>query len=264
MSGTIDDEMSPTIRYVIFRKCTPTWTMQENTLEGINLTYVVEGAARYTINAETVDLEQGALLVTPKGSVRKAVTYHDRPMHCFSVDFILKNSRNQELPPPLPMKTTLGRHEDIIHLFHELSFTWASKQPGYIIKSKGLFLQILHRFLEIIVYKTGPCTGDYRISRVINYITAHYSEHITVKMMAEMVNLNPTYFGVLFKQTMGMGFNKYLIQTRVMNAEHMLSSGEYKVVDVAESCGFTDVTHFYRQFKQFKGFPPSHCMPKKF
>jgi AraC-like DNA-binding protein len=50
----------------------------------------------------------------------------------------------------------------------------------------------------------------------------------------------------------------------VTNAEHMLSSGEYKVVDVADACGFTDVSHFYKQFKQLKGFPPSHCMPKKF
>jgi AraC-like DNA-binding protein len=238
--------------------------MPENTLGSSNLTYIVEGAARYTINAETVDLEQGDLLVLPKGNIRKAAIFPDRLMHCFAVDFTLRNSRNHELPPPLPVKTSLGRREDIIHLFHELSFTWAGKQPGYIIKSKGLFLQILHRFLEIIVYKVGPTTGDHRISKVVNYITAHYSEHITVKMMAEMANLNSTYFGVLFRQTMGIGLNQYLIQTRVTNAEHMLSSGEYKVGDVAEVCGFTDVSHFYKQFKQLKGFPPSHSMPKKF
>jgi len=264
MTGQIDDDMTPNIHYVIFRKCTSSWIMPENTLEDINLTYIVEGAARYTINSETIDIEKGDLLVLPKGSVSKAVTFDDRLMHCFSVDFVLKNSRNHELPPPLPMKTSIGRHENIIHLFHELSFSWANKQPGYIMKSKGLFLQILHRFLEIIVYKSGPNTGDYRVSKVINYITAHYSEHITVKMMAELVSLNSTYFGVLFKQTMGISLNQYLIQTRVTNAESMLSSGEYKVGDVAEACGFTDISHFYKQFKKLKGFPPSHCMPKKF
>jgi AraC-like DNA-binding protein len=264
MSIQIDDEMTPSIYYVIFRKCTPAWIMHENTLGSINLTYVIEGAAQYTIDAETIDLERGDLLVLPKGSVRRAVTFQDRLMHCFSVDFTLKNSRGQELPPPLPLKTTLGRHENIIHMFYELSFTWASKRPGYIMKSKGLFLQILHSFIEIVVYKSGSNTGDYRISRIVNYIMAHYSEHITVKMMAEMVNLNPTYFGVLFRQTMGISLNQYLIQTRVTNAEHMISSGEYKVGDAAEACGFTDVSHFYKQFKLLKGFPPSHSMPKKF
>ena len=82
--------------------------------------------------------------------------------------------------------------------------------------------------------------------------------------MAEMIGLNPTYFGILFKKTMGMGFNRYLIQTRVRNAENMLSSGEYKVGNVAEACGFSDVSHFYKQFKEVKGFPPSHSLPKKF
>jgi len=264
MAVTIDDEMTPTISYAVFRKCAPSWTISDNTPESINLTYVIEGAARYTVNNETIDIEQGDLLVLPKDSSRMAVTFNDRLMHCFSVDFLLKNSSNMELPPPLPVKTIIGRHENLIHMFHELSFSWASKQPGYIIKSKGLFLQILHRLLEITVYKTGPYTGDYRISRVINYITANYQEHITVKIMAEMVRLNPTYFGVLFKQTMGMSLNRYLIQTRVMNAEQMLNTGGYKVGDVSAACGFTDVSHFYKLFKRLKGFPPSRCMPKKF
>jgi AraC-like DNA-binding protein len=264
MSVPIDDDMIPFIRYIIFRKCTPSWEMVENTLEGINLTYLIQGAARYTVDGNKIDLEQGDLMVLPRGSVRKAITFPDRLMQCFSVDFILKNPSNQELLPPLPFKSPPGRHEDIIHLFHELSFTWVDKQPGYIIKSKGLFLQILHRFLEIIVYKTGSYTGDHRISKISSYITAHYSEHLTVKMMAKMVNLNPTYFGVLFRQTMGISFNQYLIHTRITNAEHMLNSGEYKVGDVAETCGFTDVSHFFKQFKLIKGFPPSHSMPKKF
>jgi len=263
MAEVIDDEMTPTIRNVFFRKCAPSWIMPDNTLEGINLTYIIEGAARYRINDDTIDIEQGDLLVLPKGIVRKAVTFNDRPMRFFSVDFILKDANNRELPPPLPVKTGIGRHENLIRLFHDLSYSWENKQPGYIIKTKGIFLQILHRLLELTVYKTGSYTGDYRISRIINYITANYREHVTVKMMADMANLNPTYFGLLFKQTMGMSFNRYLTQTRITKAEHMLNSGVSTVSDAAEACGFTDVSHFYKQFKRLRGFPPSRCMPKK-
>jgi transcriptional regulator GlxA family with amidase domain len=63
---------------------------------------------------------------------------------------------------------------------------------------------------------------------------------------------------------MGISLNRYLIQVRVRNAADMLASGEYKVSDIAEACGFTDVSHFYKQFKLIKGFPPSHSLPKKF
>jgi len=264
MSITVDEDMTPDIRHVIFRKCTPTWEMPENELPACNLTYIIQGEAKYVINGKTIDLKQGNLLVLPRDCTRKGITFPDKLMHCFSIEFYLKNTKNQELVPPFPLCSMPGRHEDIIHLFHDLSFTWMDKQPGYNIKCKGLFLQILYRFLELVVYKTHPFAGDFRITKVIHYIATHYAEHITVKMMAEMVGLNPTYFGVLFNQTMGVSFHRYLKQTRVRNAEIMLSSGEYKVGNVAEACGFTDVSHFYKQFKLVKGYPPSHSLPKKF
>jgi len=264
MSVSINDDMLPFIGYIIFRKCTPSWEMAENTLGGINLTYVIQGAARYTVDRNIIELQQGDLLVLPEGSVRKAITFPDRLMQCFSVDFKLKTIDNQELTPPLPFKSHPGRHEDIIHLFHELSFAHVNKQPGYNLKCNGLFLLILHRFMELVIYKTSSYTGDYRISKVISFITAHYSEHITARMMAEMVHLNPTYFGSLFRQTIGKSFNQYLIHTRVTHADYMLKMGDYKVSDIAEQCGFNDVSHFNKQFKLVKGFPPSHSMPKKF
>ncbi|WP_461255862.1 AraC family transcriptional regulator [Treponema sp. R80B11-R83G3] len=264
MSVLINDDMHPFIGYIIFRRCTPSWEMEENTLGGINLTYIIQGAACYTVDGEEIELQQGDLLVLPEGCVRKAITFPDRLMQCFSVDFKLKTIGNQELPPPLPSKSHPGCHEDIIHLFHELFSAYVNKQPGYNIKSNGLFLQILYRFLEIVVYKTSLYTGDHRISKVTSYINMHYSEHITIKMMAEMVRLHPTYFGVLFRQTMGKSFNQYLLQTRVKHAEYMLKLGKYKVNDVSESCGFSDISHFNKQFKQIMGFPPSHCIPGKF
>jgi AraC-like DNA-binding protein len=264
MPIAVDENMIPDIRYVIFRKCTPAWEMPEQRLDDCNLTYLVQGEARYTINGQTVDLTPGSLLILPRGSIRRGITFPDRLMHCFSVDFILQNTKNQDIAPPFPLSSMPGRHEDIVHLFHELSFAWLNKQPGYIIKSRGLFLQIIHRFLELIVFKVDSSVGDSRITRAIRYMAAHYSERISVKMMAEMTGLNPTYFGLLFRQEMGISFNRYLIQIRVRNAADMLASGEYKVSDIAEACGFTDVSHFYKQFKQIKGFPPSHSLPKKF
>ena len=264
MSIFLDDDLIPNIRLIIYRKCTPSWSMLENTLEGINLTYLVQGEARYTVDGQTIDLAQGNLLVLPKGSIRRAITFQDRLMHCFSADFVLKNCKNKEQALPLPVISHPGCHDDIIRLFHELSFSWLEKLPGYQIKCNGLFLQILHRFMELLIFKTELYTGDVRITKVIRYIARHYSERLTVKMMAQMVGLNPTYFGVLFNQTLGIGFNQYLTQTRIKNAEIMLASGEYKVGNVAEACGFTDVSHFYKQFKFIKGFPPSYCLPKKF
>ena len=268
MSSDVDDEIIEDVNidvwHMVYRKCTPAWMMAENRLEGINMTYVIQGAAQYTVDDIPIDVAEGNLLVLPKGSIRRAVTFPENLMHCFSVDFTLRDNARQELEAPLPFISSPGIHKNIIHWFHEMSFAWIERNPGYMIKCKGLFMQIFHRFLEMLVYNDRSFAGDFRITRVIRYIAKNYCDRLTVKSMAEMVSLNPTYFGDLFQRTAGVSFNRYLSQVRIRNAENMLVSGEYKVGDVAEACGFTDTSHFYKQFKNIKGFSPSQCLPKSF
>ena len=264
MPIAIDEEIMPSLEYIVFRKCTPAWHIPEQVFPVCDITYVIHGSARYTINGINYEASEGSLLYLRRGSTRAGITFPDRLMHCFSVDFLLAGARRQNCTLPFPVISHIGRKEDIIHLFHELTFTWLDKNPGYMIKARGLFLQILHRLLELIVYKTDSMVADSRINKIIRHIAVHYPERISVKMMADMVGLHATYFGVLFRQETGLSFNRYLIQTRIKNAENMLASGEYKVGDVAEACGFTDVSHFYKQFKELKGFPPSYSLPKKF
>ena len=263
MVASFDEIMIPRIRLIIFRKCTPEWEMPENTINEINLTYIIQGEARYTVNDQTINVAEGDLLLLPKGCVRKAITFPDRLMHCFSVAFSLKNTGDEELSLDMPQLFRAGRHEDLIRIFNELTFAWVDKQPGYITKCNGLLLLILHRFMEIVIRKGDSFTGDYRISKTIHYMAAHYSERITVKEMAQLAGLHPAYFGALFRQTIGMSLNQYLTQIRIKNAENMLGTGEYKVCSVAEACGFTDTAHFHKQFKLIKGFPPSHSLKKK-
>jgi YesN/AraC family two-component response regulator len=125
-----------------------------------------------------------------------------------------------------------------------------------------LLMLILHRLCEIILFNVDSAHGDFRINKIIRYISQHYAEKLTVKNLAAQVNLNTDYFGQLFKQETGMMVNRYINQVRVKNAELMLQSGSYKVHEAAERCGFSDTFHFYKSFKSLRGFPPSRCIPQ--
>jgi len=272
MTETVSEDIFPDIKDILFQKCGQDWELPRQKPDTCNFTYLIQGAAQYTVNGKIIDLEQGSLLALPRGTVRRGVTFPGRLMHSFSVDFALyntsklsavRNLANQEAPLPFPVFSQPGRHEDIVHLFHELSYYWEVKPPGYIIKTRGLFLQLYHRFLELVVYQNDSGITDSRIVKVVRYVSAHFSERITVKMMASMVGLNSTYFGILFKNETGVSFNRYLIQTRIRNAETMLSGGDYKLSNIAEACGFTDTAHFYKQFKMIKGFAPTNTLLKK-
>jgi YesN/AraC family two-component response regulator len=84
--------------------------------------------------------------------------------------------------------------------------------------------------------------------------------------MAELVGLETSYLGVLFKRETGDTLNQYLMKTRIRNAENILRSSQYgkiEVSKVAVQCGYEDIYYFSKQFKDIMGIPPSKYIPKK-
>jgi len=159
--------------------------------------------------------------------------------------------------------TNVSFRKELVELFREMTLSWSNKQEGYIMKTRALLLLILHRLNEILVFKINNMPIDYRINKITHFIAAHYSDKLTVKDLAELVNLNKAYLGRLFKKQIGITIDQYIIQVRIRNAENMLQSGSYKVHEVAENCGFSDVFHFYKLFRATRGFSPSRCKPIK-
>jgi AraC-like DNA-binding protein len=257
----IEEGFLPDIQYLVFRKCTPSWHQGIHFIENFEITYVTKGGARYTLDNVEYEVSAGDLICIPQGSLKKAITYSNNLMSCFSVNFLIRNN-DAGREWPFPHVSHIGSKRDLLRYFHELMYTWFERPPGFNLKAQGLLMLIIHRIVELTLYHDTNA-GDYRIQKATRYLTKHYQEKIQVKKLAGMTGLNPVYFGALFKQETGLTIHQYLIKTRVQNAVYLLRGGLYKVTEAAEYCGFSDVHHFYRQFKAVMGFPPSQCIPKR-
>lgn len=257
-----DEIFVPDIRYLVFRKCPADWRVRARRVSNWDITYIIRGKARYIINHMPREISAGELLCLPENTRKEAITYSDHPMHCFSVNFTLKNPEGKEMSLPFPLVNAIGLQNSLIRLFNELVYTQTERRPGYLIKSRGLLLLLLHRLFELTVYKNNSAGGDYRIQKATRYIAQHYAEPLRVKKLAAITGLNAAYFGVLFKQVTGFTVKQYVAQTRVQSAKNLLQSGGYRVLDAAEACGYCDMFYFYKQFKAIMGFPPSQCIPK--
>jgi AraC-like DNA-binding protein len=264
-SPRIDENIVPSLNYCIFRKSTPVWRIRENVFSFWSLTYFTEGAARYVIDGAPYDIVSGDLLCLPPGHLRSANTWPNRLMSCFAAEFTLRSAVAGRQAPrlPFPLVNHIGIQDDLIHLFHELMYVWTDCRPFYSMKAHALLLLIIHRLMELIITGTPVTLDDARVEKAVNYITRHYGERISVKQMAEMTGLNAVYFGALFRRETGMTLNRWLIKTRIKNAENMLRNGNHTVGEIAKRCGYNDVWHFSRQFKEVCGIPPSECIPKK-
>jgi AraC-like DNA-binding protein len=262
MNETRFEDFIPVIYYLVFRKCAPNWRLRPHLVDDYDLTYIIEGNARYTINGTIHELGPGDLLYLSSGVRKQASTYPQNLMHCFSVNFNSKYPSVKIPPPVFSPVNHIGMRQDIIGLFRELTLCWTQRQAGYIMKTRGLLLLILHRLAEILLYDINASTGDYRVNKVTRHIASHYSERLLVKNLASLVQLDTGYLGHLFRQETGMTIHQYITNVRVRNAETMLQSGGFKVYEVAEQCGFSDAYHFYKSFRSVRGFPPSRCIPR--
>jgi len=261
MKASAFDNLFPEINYFNFRKCGPEWHILPHLVSNYDITYITKGHARYTIDGIVYELGPGDLLCLNSGDEKKAVTTANNAMHCFTVNFSSKKSSFRNAKLPFPVMSHIGNRQDIIKLFRELALCWSQQHPGYIMRTRALLMLILNRLEEILIYDVDAVAGDPRVSRVIRTIALRYAEKLTVKNLAAQENLDDVYFGHLFKKETGMTVRQYITKIRVQNAENMLQSGNYKVQEVAEECGFCDVFHFYKSFKLVRGIPPSRCIP---
>ncbi|MDR0312177.1 MAG: AraC family transcriptional regulator [Treponema sp.] len=262
MKKILFDDFVPKIFYLVFRKCPPDWRVRPHFVDDNDITYIIEGKARYTINGTVHNLGPGDLLCLTDGMEKEAVTFPQNLMHCFSVNFASMYSGSQSSLPSFPPVSHIGLRQDLIDLFRELTISWSNQQDGYTVKTRALLMLILHRLSEILIFNVDSKAGDYRINKATQAIALHYAERLTVKGLASQVQLDEVYFGHLFKKETGMTVHQYIMRIRIRNAENMLQTGNCKVRDAAEHCGFSDVVHFYKSFRALRGFPPSRCIPK--
>jgi len=89
-----------------------------------------------------------------------------------------------------------------------------------------------------------------------HYIDQNISEIVRLDDVLKYVGMSKTPFEKHFKAFFGMTFSGYMLSRRIEKAKTMLAKG-YSVSQVAEECGFQDISHFSKTFKKHTGELPS-------
>lgn len=100
-----------------------------------------------------------------------------------------------------------------------------------------------------------PESGHKAIDQIVEYIEKNYNKDIGLTELSERVGMNPAYLSVLFKETLGKTYIKYLTGIRVEKACKFLADGN-KVAAVASMVGISDVHYFGEIFKKYTGKTP--------
>ena len=94
------------------------------------------------------------------------------------------------------------------------------------------------------------------IRKCIDYIYDNLQEKLTVRSMAEYLQIDPTYLSKLFSKEVGISFREFIINARVGAAKSMLAYSDFSFSEVSLSLGFSSQSAFTDTFKRLTGMTP--------
>lgn len=95
------------------------------------------------------------------------------------------------------------------------------------------------------------------IARADRYIREHLSEDLSLKKLAQVSSLDPTYFHKLFTRVYGKTPAQRVLSRRITAAQIALEEGGLSVAEIAAACGFTSQTYFAAKFREITGRTPT-------
>lgn len=130
--------------------------------------------------------------------------------------------------------------ESAVSAYVSLLFVELMRNQGYYIPGDGT-----HRAVD-------------KILQGVRFIDAHFSEDITLELIAEKSGITPNYFSKLFHDCFRVKLWDYITAKRIDRAKRLLRGNEdLTVLDIAVSCGFHNTANFNRAFLKFTGITPS-------
>ncbi len=97
----------------------------------------------------------------------------------------------------------------------------------------------------------------------IDYIQRNFERKLTLEELARVACLSPTYFSYIFKKLNGISLWKYINIKRVERAIEILKSENISKLEIAERCGFSSSSNFYKTFFAITGKTPSDYTKQK-
>lgn len=114
---------------------------------------------------------------------------------------------------------------------------------------------LLLSYLLSLLLKPTAVGGTDAVSHAVAYLDLHFKDSPSQTETANAVGLSPSYFGELFRKTLGVTYLTYLTERKLRSAALLLRNG-VAVSEAAFSSGFGSLSGFLYAFKKKYGLSP--------
>lgn len=150
-----------------------------------------------------------------------------------------------------------------------LSFTEGIRKPALRLMRKILASEGMHKLLRLLEllqllaesnHARPICSKAYaldfqeaqlgRIKIVYDHIIAHFTEDVSIKIVADKLNITEAAFYKFIKKQTQKTYTQIINEFRINYAGKLLMNTDKSVGEICHACGFNNLSYFNRKFKQ--------------
>ena len=134
----------------------------------------------------------------------------------------------------------------------ELSDLKKEGKPVSKIEEEALFCLILSQLYEL----SSLPSNEYLAQILMRDIASRYTQAVTLRELSEKYFYSPNYLIRVFHKKYGVTPYRHILHMRIDKAKQLLSSTAMTCQQVAEACGYRDMSAFHKAFVSQTGCPP--------
>lgn len=148
--------------------------------------------------------------------------------------------------------------EDLLRL---ISYEHASSLPSRTYALAQYFNILMHKLHDSVFSEvTSPTHFD--LIRLHDEIYLHPENDWNIADMAQKLNMSPRYLHYAYKNLFHISCINDVINSRINHAKRLLEHTNFTVAEIAYACGYNNVEHFSRQFRQQLDISPAEYRKK--
>ncbi|WP_110931922.1 AraC family transcriptional regulator [Paenibacillus bouchesdurhonensis] len=233
--------------------------------------YLMSGQRNIFIQDRTIAMNEGDVVIIAPNILHRTINAaqpkHERLIINIHEQYFSPDSSHKEALRPLLEQDYLivnGSLRDqlsIGSLSRAIIQEMKEQASGFELFAQTLAVQLLiiccrHLKQNAMEALASPSPMHERISEIVRYINEHYTEELSLHLLADKFYISPYYLSRYFKKATGFTYVEYVNSVRIKEAKKLLEHSSMKVNLIARRVGFGSVTHFGRVFKEVTGNAP--------
>ena len=247
------EHLSDTENFFLLRHFKNCW-VNSHFHKSYEFVYIVSGKCEVFANDKTSVVEAGDIFCVPSYSIHHLKSVGDTEILTLVFeknyfDDFVKDYGKDFFEPTL---TDKEKNRKIYGEMEEFLRRNGENGGGSYLQRKIFIDSLMCSLCEI--YSVSPFIEkkhNQNICDILTYIDSHFSEKITLKMLAEKFNYNCKYFSSYFNKTVGTSVNDYINNIRYNRAKLLLENTDMSASEIMKECGFESLATFYRTMNKY-------------